>query len=233
MEHTGDLSGEEAEQRGCLVLLRHGETQWSRSGQYTGRTDLPLVSDGREQARAAGERLAAEFPQGFDEGYMFASPLSRAQETAALAGFPGVRTFNDLVEWDYGRAEGRRPTQVAQMLGWGWDLWSDGPQSIDESLGGVWQAPLPEGGSVVVPGNSGESLQEVAERAMGLVRYAQPMVEAGHRVLFVAHAHILRIVTTQWMGLDAAQAQRFRLDTAHYAVLSRYHGDNVLKAWNR
>lgn len=70
---------------GRLVLLRHGQTVWSESGQHTGRTNIPLTDIGCDQARAAGERLREAFPQGFAQGCMFASPLRRAQQTAQLA----------------------------------------------------------------------------------------------------------------------------------------------------
>ena len=72
---------------GRLVLLRHGQTVWSESGQHTGRTNIPLTDIGCDQARAAGERLREAFPQGFAQGCMFASPLRRAQQTAQLAGY--------------------------------------------------------------------------------------------------------------------------------------------------
>ncbi|OZG50435.1 histidine phosphatase family protein [Bombiscardovia coagulans] len=232
MNYSAKLTSKEAEERGCLVLLRHGETEWSKSGQYTGRTDLPLVDEGRQQARKVGQRLAHDFPEGFDDGCMLVSPLQRAQETAQLAGFSGVQTLDALAEWDYGRAEGRKSSEIDAELGWDWMLWRDGPQAIDERLGGDRQAPLPSGGSVFVRNSDGESLKQAAQRALTVVHDVQPMVESGHRVLLVAHAHILRIVTTQWLGLDPADAQLFRLDTAHYAVLSRYQGSNVLKRWN-
>lgn len=232
MGYSRELIGKEAEKRGCLVLLRHGETAWSKSGQYTGRADLPLVEEGREQARSAGFRLARDFPEGFDEGCKFVSPLYRAQETAMFAGFKDLQIEDDLAEWDYGRAEGRTLGDIRQRLGWDWSLWVNGPQSIDESLGGSWQAALPGGASVAVSGGLGENLDEASSRALHLVKQVQPLVEAGHRVLMVAHAHILRILTTQWLGLAPASAQLLRLDTAHYAVLSRYQGDNVLNKWN-
>ena len=91
---------------GRLVLLRHGQTVWSESGQHTGRTNIPLTDIGCDQARAAGERLREAFPQGFAQGCMFASPLRRAQQTAQLAGYGDFDVLPEIAEWDYGRAEG-------------------------------------------------------------------------------------------------------------------------------
>ena len=94
------MSGSQVERQ--IYLVRHGETEWSRSGRHTGRTDVPLTDLGREQARAIGRRLA-------DHRFalVLTSPRSRAAETARLAGFPNVRPDADLAEWDYGAFEGR------------------------------------------------------------------------------------------------------------------------------
>ena len=98
--------GEVDRSRGKLWLVRHGETEWARLGRHTGRTDIPLTETGREQARILGRRLA-----GHTFALVLTSPLSRAAETAELAGF-GSRALvdPDLREWDYGALEGRRTT---------------------------------------------------------------------------------------------------------------------------
>src|SRR5271168_493186 len=89
-----------------MVLLRHGATEWSLSGQHTGRTDIPLLEVGCAQALAAGERLRSmKFAQ------VLTSPLLRARETCTLAGFDGVRD-PDLVEWDYGTYEGLTSAEI-------------------------------------------------------------------------------------------------------------------------
>ena len=119
---------------GRLVLLRHGQTVWSESGQHTGRTNIPLTDTGCEQARAAGERLREAFPNGFDQGCMFASPLRRAQQTAQLAGYGDFKVLDEIAEWDYGRAEGRTRQEVSEAGGFQWDVWRDGPRSLPESL---------------------------------------------------------------------------------------------------
>jgi len=102
-----------------MVLLRHGATEWSLSGQHTGRTDIPLLELGCVQARAAGERLRSmKFAQ------VLTSPLVRARETCSLAGFEG-QAEPDLVEWDYGAYEGLTSAAIRAERP-GWTLWSDG-----------------------------------------------------------------------------------------------------------
>ncbi|HVB92377.1 MAG TPA: histidine phosphatase family protein [Acidimicrobiales bacterium] len=102
-----------------IVFLRHGETEWSVSGQHTGRTDIPLIEEGRKQAEAAGQRL-----KGLEFGQILTSPLLRASETCRLAGFAG-EPDPDLMEWDYGAYEGLTTGEI-RVDRPGWDLWVDG-----------------------------------------------------------------------------------------------------------
>ena len=101
---------------------------WSQSGQYTGRTNIPLTPVGREQAAAAGERLRATFPNGFAPRNIYTSDLARAMETAELARFADHNVTADLEEWDYGRAEGRTREQLNAAAGYEWNVWRDGPR---------------------------------------------------------------------------------------------------------
>jgi broad specificity phosphatase PhoE len=104
-----------------LWLIRHGETEWSRSGQHTGRTDLPLTAQGERQAALLGRRLA-----GRKFALVLTSPLGRARETCRLAGFGGVaRDEPDLMEWDYGAYEGRTTAQIREEVP-GWIIWKGG-----------------------------------------------------------------------------------------------------------
>lgn len=217
---------------GRLVLLRHGQTAWSESGQHTGRTDIPLTAEGERQARAAGERLRAAFPAGFDAAHVWASPLCRAQRTAELAGFPEHRTVPELAEWDYGRAEGRTRCTVREASGFEWDVWRDGPTSLPARMDGDWVETLPGGERVPVHAGAGESVEDVAARARRAIDAALPLVRAGEDVLLVAHAHVLRILTAEWLGLNPRFGRRLRLDTAHYGVLGVYKGDDVIVRWN-
>lgn len=217
---------------GRLVLLRHGQTVWSESGQHTGRTNIPLTDTGYEQARAAGERLREAFPKGFDPDCIFASPLRRAQQTAQLAGYGDFKVLDEIAEWDYGRAEGRTRQEVSEAGGFQWDVWRDGPRSLPESLEGDWVETLPSGEQVPVHNGPGETVEEAAARTCDAIDVVMPLLNAGHDVLLVAHAHVLRILTSQWLGVDPHFARLLRLDTAHYCVLSQYKGDNVIEHWN-
>ncbi|MGH8899523.1 MAG: histidine phosphatase family protein [Egibacteraceae bacterium] len=102
-----------------VVLVRHGETAWSRSGRHTGRTDIPLTDEGRRQAKLLGPRLA-----GRTFALVLTSPLSRAAQTCALAGLTGT-ACDDLLEWDYGDYEGRTTAAIRQTRP-GWLLWTGG-----------------------------------------------------------------------------------------------------------
>ncbi len=110
-----------------IWLLRHGETEWSRSGQHTGRTDLPLTEVGQEQARKLRAALGG---QQFDQ--VLTSPLRRARETAELAGFSGAVPNEDLMEWHYGDLEGRTSAEIGAEFP-GWTIWT-GPVPNGETL---------------------------------------------------------------------------------------------------
>ena len=103
------------------VLVRHGQTEWSVSGQHTGRTDIPLTDEGRRHARALGARLA-----GWRFRRVLSSPLARALDTCRLAGFGDrVELTADLREWEYGAYEGRRTADIREERP-GWGLWVHG-----------------------------------------------------------------------------------------------------------
>jgi len=109
------------ERRQHIVIVRHGETEWSRIKRHTGRTDIPLTEEGRRQARALVAALA-----GLTFEAVFVSPLQRARETCTLAGFGDLATVDpDLVEWDYGAYEGKMSAEVQQERP-GWNLFRDG-----------------------------------------------------------------------------------------------------------
>jgi broad specificity phosphatase PhoE len=130
-----------------IWLFRHGETEWSRSGQHTGRTDLPLTAAGRRRAQAIGRRLS-----GRPFALVLSSPLVRALETCRLSGYGDVaRTTPDLMEWDYGAYEGRRTVDIQQERP-GWSLWRDG---------------VPEGETVEQVGARARKVIKTAEAADG------------------------------------------------------------------
>ncbi len=106
-----------------IWLMRHGETEWSRSGAHTGRSDIPLTPEGREKAAAVGRFLA-----GRPFALVLTSPLERARETCRLAGYGAQAQIEpNLREWDYGEYEGRTTTEIQEKAS-GWSVWAEGPK---------------------------------------------------------------------------------------------------------
>jgi broad specificity phosphatase PhoE len=143
-------------------LLRHAETEWSRTGRHTGRTDVPLTEAGRERARALRDRLA-----GRTFALVLSSPLSRARATAELAGLePQLR--DDLVEFDYGEYEGITTAEIRERRP-GWDLWRDGSpggetaEQVGRRVDRVIEEALAAGGDVAVVAH-GHVLRALAAR---------------------------------------------------------------------
>lgn len=191
---------------GVIVLVRHGETEWSRSGQHTGRTDLPLTEKGRSDAAKLSPHLA-----GRSFGLVLVSPLSRAQETARLAGLSG-EADPDLLEWDYGAYEGRRTADIREDLGDpGWTIWRD---------------PIPSGET------PGEQPEDVAARASRVIGRSLPVIEDGQDVALVAHGHFLRILTATWLALPAVDGRLFALDAGALSALGFEHEQHVIRTWN-
>lgn len=134
-----------------IWLFRHGETEWSKSGQHTGRTDLPLNKAGEARAGAIGRRLA-----GRPFALVLSSPLIRAVETCRLAGYADNAVLDDdLMEWDYGDYEGRRTVDIQKERP-GWLLWQDGVvggetvEAVGERAARVIARALAAGGDVAL-----------------------------------------------------------------------------------
>ena len=197
-----------------LVLLRHGETAWSASGQHTGRTDIPLTEAGEEQARSAGRALA-----GYDFAAVYTSPLRRARRTAELAGFPDAVVDDNLAEWDYGPVDGRTAAELSGVLGREFLIFSDGVR---------WLDPDPDHGD----GRPGERLEDVYARAVAVVERAEQTLSRGDDVLVVAHGHLLRVLATAWLGVDARLGERFELGTAAISLLGYGHALRTIEGWN-
>lgn len=131
-------------------LVRHGETEWSRSGQHTGRTDVPLTPAGEQAAVALASGLAQVH---FD--LVLSSPRQRARRTAELAGIVDIRTDEDLVEWDYGDYEGRTRVDIQESRP-GWTVWTDGcpggesPDQVTDRVDGVVARLQARGGRILV-----------------------------------------------------------------------------------
>jgi broad specificity phosphatase PhoE len=191
---------------GELILIRHGETAWSRSGRHTGRTDVPLTDAGVAAATRlvpalAGRQIVAAFT----------SPASRAMQTAQVAGLAGAKVDPDLQEWDYGGYEGLTSVQINATRP-GWSLWRDG----------------------IIPGDAehpGETVQQVGARADAVLRRVRPLLTDGD-VALVAHGHLLRVLTARWLGLAPDAGRLFRLDTGTLSRLGTEHDDPVISFWN-
>jgi probable phosphoglycerate mutase len=186
-----------------ILLVRHGQTEWSRTGRHTGRTDVPLTDEGRRTALLLGERLARAPWNGLPDAEVRTSPLLRAADTAGLAGFGRAKEWDALLEWDYGQYEGLTPAEL-QDLRPGFHIWRDG-----------------------VPG--GETLAAVAERADDVIAWAGT---APRDVLVFAHGHFLRVLGARWLGLDPAFASALRLDPASLSILGWAYGAPALERWN-
>jgi broad specificity phosphatase PhoE len=187
------------ERRQRIVIVRHGETEWSRIKRHTGRTDIPLTDEGRRQARELVDTLA-----GLTFEAVFVSPLRRARETCAIAGFGDLAIVDpDLVEWDYGEYEGKMSAEVLQQRP-GWNLFRDG-----------------------VPG--GETLDDVAARAARVIERVRAVPGD---VLVFGHGHQLRVVTALWLEYPAAAAQHLLLETASPSTLGYERDWTALLSWN-
>ena len=183
----------------AVMLLRHGETEWSRSGQHTGRSDIPLTDRGRAQAGAAAAPLA-----GHHFSLVLVSPLSRARQTADLAGLGDrAEICDDLAEWDYGEIEGRTTDQVRADHP-GWQIWRDGAAG-------------------------GETVEQVGERADRVIARVRI---AGGDVALIAHGHLLRILAARWLGLPPVDGRHLALDTASISQLGSEHEWPVIRRWN-
>jgi broad specificity phosphatase PhoE len=184
-----------------LYVVRHGETEWSLSGQHTGLTNLPLTERGEEEARTLYERLA-----GIQIDRAFTSPLQRAKRTCELAGFGAIADDDhDLVEWNYGKYEGLRSSEI-HPLHPGWHIFRDG-----------------------CPG--GESVSQVVARAdsfLGRVRAIKG------NVLVFSSGHFSRMLAVRWLGLDAIVGSYFSLNTASVNVLGyeNFPSQPVIRLWN-
>lgn len=176
-----------------LVLLRHGETEWSKSGRHTSHTDLELTETGEERAKMAAEALAE---LELDNPLVMSSPLRRARHTAELAGLTVDEVSPLLQEWDYGDYEGLTTPEIRQTVP-DWLIWTHGAQG-------------------------GESVAAVTERADGAVELALQHMKS-RDVVFVGHAHFSRSVIARWVELPVPNGIRFAMAPASIAVLGFEH----------
>jgi len=184
-----------------LYLVRHGDTEWSDSHRHTGLTDIPLNSQGKQQARDLGNRL-----EGLRVSRCFTSPLQRAVKTCQLAGFAeAAESDADLLEWDYGDYEGRTTSAIRDARH-GWNVFRDGCPN-------------------------GEMPRDVMARADRFI--AKVRTITGDVVAF-SSAHIIRVITARWLGLEPEAGRFFLASTAAFNILGYEHDRNepVICLWN-
>lgn len=191
---------------GVLIVIRHGETEWSRTQRHTGRTDVPLTEHGEDQARGLAPALRDR-----EIARVLVSPAARASETARLAGLDRAATDADLWEWDYGAYEGRTTEDIRRERP-DWFLWRDGVPAGDAD-------------------HPGESVERVGARVDAVLGRALPALRDGD-VALVAHGHVLRVLTARWLGLRPDAGRLFRLGTGAVSFLGFEHERPVIDAWN-
>jgi probable phosphoglycerate mutase len=186
-----------------LVLVRHGQTEWSATGRHTGRTDIPLLPEGEAQARLLGQLLAG---LGVVPTRSLSSPLARARNTAELAGLGDHLELSDaLLEMDYGEDEGLAISEIRARRP-GWDLFRDG-----------------------CPG--GETVEAVARRVAPLIDELSPEAGDGD-VVVVAHGHVLRVLAAVYLAQPPAFARALALATATVSILGHEHEWRSVQLWN-
>lgn len=183
-----------------LFLLRHGETEWSKSGKHTGRTDLELTDTGRQQAGLAAEALS---DLQLRDPLVVSSPRTRALVTAELAGLTVNEVTPLLAEWDYGDYEGLTTPEIRQTV----PDWT------------VWTHPCP----------GGESMAAVTARADAAVELALDNM-ADRDVVFVGHGHFSRSMLTRWIQLPVSEGIRLSMAAASIAVCGFEHGVRQITA---
>ncbi|MEP7161858.1 MAG: histidine phosphatase family protein [Dermatophilaceae bacterium] len=186
-----------------LVIVRHGETDWSLAGRYTGSTDVDLTANGRAQAAALGSLLQRLLHA--ERAVLVSSPRKRATETATLA-LPAhhMRIEPLVAEYDYGNYEGLTTEQIRQLAP-GWDIWRDG---------------CPDG----------ESTAQVGRRADAFLHaHTENRTQP---VIVVTHGHFSRILAARALGLTPEHGQLFASTTAAVSLIEDHHGERCVGLWN-
>lgn len=211
-----------------VFLIRHGQTEWSKSGQYTGKTDLPLLPEGIEQVRQSAEVVfgPGRLIDPTKLAHVFISPRQRAQQTWSIftginnivnpkpeaVPSPIISTTEDLAEWDYGLYEGKLTHEIRTLRQEhgldqerAWDIWRDGCEA-------------------------GENPTEVSTRLDSLIakirdihRHNMRGESSGCDVVVIAHGHILRAFVKRWLGYDLAFPLSLMLEPGGVAGLSYQH----------
>ncbi len=186
-----------------LILIRHGETEWSAIGRHTGRTDLTLTDHGRVQAAALGPVVASILPgRGPGSFGFWSSPRTRARETAEIVFGYSPRVDDRLVEFDYGDYEGLTTIEIRQQAP-GWTVWQGCPD--------------------------GETVADVERRVDA---FLAELPEHGDEHVIVAHAHLLRILAARAIDQPGGFARHLTLGTATVSVIDDYRDGPAIARWN-
>ncbi|MBY6385587.1 acid phosphatase [Rhodococcus erythropolis] len=181
-----------------VVLMRHGETEWARTGKHTGRTEVPLTPLGEMQATATGNRLRT---LDLRNPMILTSPRLRAQLTGDLAGLPEERTWVALSEWDYGDYEGLTTPEIRATV----PDWT------------VWTHPCPGGEQT-------DQIHARTDMVLSMVRSQLPERD----VILIGHGHFSRALIARWLELPVTEGKRFALFPGAYTVLGYEHGASHL-----
>ena len=188
---------------GELCLVRHGETEWSRSGRHTSVSDIPLTPRGERQARALGRLLVQVSP-----ALVLVSPRERARRTAELAGLADgcpVEVEPDLAEWAYGEYEGITTSEIRESRP-GWTIWTGDPPG----------------------GETAEEIRIRADRVLARIRAAL----ATGPVVAIGHGHFSRVLAARWLELPVSNGRLFVLGPASPCLLGHEHSRPAVHRWN-
>lgn len=188
----------------ALVLIRHGETEWSRTGRHTGRTDVELTEIGQGQAIAAGELIRLVIGDAIPSA-VISSPRRRALRTAELAGYQPTVVTEDAAEWDYGDLEGMTSTEIQRRF----PDWS------------IWSGPVP----------GGEDARAVTDRLDRLLSAVSANAETGP-VLVFSHGHASRCIAARWLDEPVTGGRHYWLGTGAVSSLGLEHERPVILRWN-
>ena len=182
-----------------VLLIRHGQTEWSLTDRHTGRTDIDLTPKGEEDARAL---KGIENRAGLTNPWVMASPRKRAQRTAELAGLHVDETSELFAEWDYGDYEGLTRAQIHEQYDPDWTIWTGG-------------------------GRNGESVSQMTTRVDSAVDHVEERF-AKSDVIVVSHGHFSRSFICRFLGWPISQGANIDLRPAGSALLSDHAGDRRL-----
>ncbi len=190
---------------GNIYLFRHGETEWSLSGQHTGTTDLPLLPEGEQAARELADVLKNHH---FER--VLVSPLQRAKRTAELAGLGDFEVEPLLREWDYGAYEGITTKEISARIGHPWEVFVDGVEAGD---------------------TPGETIDEVSHRAQQVIDKVWPDLSNGDVALF-GHGHSLRVLTAAYLRIGPRFGSQLVLDAGSMSVLTHHRNTRCIGMFN-